>query len=193
MIDIYGLCDPRTGELRYIGKSSQLGERLARHIRKAKAGCQRHLRRWIAGILQGGHYPEVVILEVAESNAAANDAEIFWIASMRLAGFHLTNLTVGGDGQSKGFRHTAAARLKQSIAEKGKPWSAQHRANHAAALANPEVRAKMSAARKGIPLAPWIIEKAAKAKLGKKRSRESMEPAWAANRAKAKRRRDAAG
>jgi len=182
---IYGLCDPRSGELRYIGKSTNVEERVARHIRKASA---RYLRRWIAGLLAVGLRPEVVVLDQVNDSWEASIAEQFWIASMRLCGCRLTNLTYGGDGQRNGYKHTPEARLKQSIAEKGKPWSASHRANHAAALASPQTRAKMSASRKGKPPPRAAVEGAIKALTGKRRPREIMEKAWAGSRAKKLRR-----
>lgn len=186
MTFIYGLIDPRTNELRYVGKTIDIADRMSRHIRKAKAGCVRHCRRWIAGLLESGLVPEIAVLEISLSHLAS-DAEKFWIASMRLAGCRLTNLTDGGDGQSIGYRASPESRLKQSIAEKARGgWSLAHRAAHAAALARPDVRAKMSASRKGITPARWIIDKASEAKRGVCRSRASMEPAWAANRARKK-------
>lgn len=138
-VAIYGLFDPRTGHLRYIGKSVNCRERLARHIREARRGSTVHCKRWIAGILAAGACPEMDVLEVVD-DAAANDAERFWIAAMRLAGAALTNLTDGGDGQSSSYRASAETKRKMSLATKGKKLSPEHRLAIAAKLGGPELR-----------------------------------------------------
>lgn len=61
-------------------------------------------------------------------------------------------------------------------------WSVAHRAAHAAALARPETRAKMSAARKGKPLPLETVEKARLAKLGKRPAQYILEAMWNGNR-----------
>jgi hypothetical protein len=47
-----------------------------------------------------------------------------------------------------GHKHTAGTRAKMSTAHKGRTFTPEHRAKLKAALARPEVRAKMSAAKR---------------------------------------------
>lgn len=180
-VSIYGLIDPRSGELRYIGKAIDVPRRISSHYTKARKGDVLHSRRWLAGLLAQGLKAEIAILEKVDSNDKANEAEMFWIASMRLAGANLTNRTFGGDGQSPGYRPTQEALNKQSIATKARGgWSPAHRAAHKAAFANPEVRARMSMARKGISPTRKVIEAARAANIARTYDRSQMEPAWRA-------------
>lgn len=156
---IYDLSDPRTGHLRYVGKSVDPSKRLAEHLRSARKGVHQYVYKWIGGLLKDGLCPVMTILEEV-SEQEANEAERSWIASMRLAGCVLTNQTDGGDGQSAGYRPTKAAIEKQVASTKARGgWSDAHRAAHAAAMARPETGAKMSASRKGRKPAPETIEK----------------------------------
>lgn len=153
MIYIYTLSDPRANnEIRYVGKSVDPTKRLKTHLAKARAGCETHCRRWIAGLLRSEVRPILSVIDFAETAPEANAAEQRHIAQLRAAGHDLTNLTVGGDGRAA-----------------GSPLRA-------------ETRARMSAARKGRPPARSVIEAAAEARRGKPRPRSAMEAAWAANR-----------
>lgn len=92
---IYGLCDPDTGELRYVGQTGRsLKPRLKERIRWALAGHQPAVSRWI-GSLDG---TEPGIIELERNPADLDTAERQWIASLRAAGCTLVNLTVGGSG-----------------------------------------------------------------------------------------------
>jgi hypothetical protein len=136
---IYDLSDPRTGHVRYVGKSVRPKERLATHIREARNGSVVHSKRWIAGLLQEGLRPVLSILEVADA-AAANDAERFWIASLKLAGADLTNLTPGGDGQMPGYQWSEEARRRLSATSKGRKLSDQHYEHMKSAFNEPALR-----------------------------------------------------
>lgn len=138
---IYDLSDPLTGFVRYVGKSVRPKERLAAHIRQARAGSPVYCKRWISGLLQAGQRPVLSILEEV-SASEADVAERYWIASLRLAGAELTNLTPGGEGQAVGFVPSAHARAVTSARTKGKPLPADHRASLQRAFNTPEARAR---------------------------------------------------
>ncbi len=92
MAVIYGLCDPTTGQLRYIGKANDLSDRLKRHLRckltKTPVQC------WIAKLVRGGSKPEAFEIESADNWI---EAERFWIAYFRSLGAALLNLAPGGN------------------------------------------------------------------------------------------------
>ena len=114
---IYGLFDPESGECRYVGKTVQpLKDRLRSHISMAiRHPGSRHVSSWIASVVCGGNRPEIAALE--DDPDDWKEAETFWIASLRLAGCRLTNLTTGGEG-CEGYKPTEEVRRKLSVAAK---------------------------------------------------------------------------
>ena len=145
-ISIYGLIDPRSGELRYIGKATDVPRRISTHYTEARKGNVLHSRRWLAGLLVQGLKADVEILEHVEDNEKANEAERFWIASMRLAGANLTNRTCGGDGQATGYRPTPESIEKGAVKLRGQKRTAEQRERIRASFNTPEVREKRRAA-----------------------------------------------
>lgn len=96
---IYGLIDPRDGQLRYVGKSVNGLERAKAHaqpwsIRWSKT----HSRNWVKGLVDAGFKPDIEVLETCETAEALVEAEQFHIAYWRFVGADLTNLTAGGEG-----------------------------------------------------------------------------------------------
>lgn len=87
---IYGLKDPITNEIRYIGKSNNPKSRYSRHIsnaKKPKTKCY----CWIKGLIDENLKPILVILEEVDINEWG-EKEDYWISQ-----FHnLTNLIDGG-------------------------------------------------------------------------------------------------
>lgn len=59
---IYGLVEPRTGELRYIGHSHEPTKRLQTHANKG-SGENRRLREWVSELQAVGLRPEVRMIE----------------------------------------------------------------------------------------------------------------------------------
>lgn len=96
MTVIYALTDPRTGDIRYVGYSSQLSRRFCAHLQDARKGLLTHKAKWIASLLREGLRPGLEVLE--ESPVSAPQQEKIWIAALRSKGFNLTNDTDGGDG-----------------------------------------------------------------------------------------------
>jgi hypothetical protein len=82
---IYGLIDPLTNELRYVGKTSKsIRARLCGHkAHAAVAGRKRRVVAWIAGLIARGLLPEVVIFEEVSPAHDWIEAEQFWIAYFR--------------------------------------------------------------------------------------------------------------
>jgi hypothetical protein len=120
---IYGLCDPHTNELRYIGQTSQeLRHRLRKHVIRAHDG-QTYCAKWIRSLER---IPKIIQLHEC-ANSALDQWEWQFIAAYRLMGARLTNITEGGAG-SRGWHHTDEAKNKIAIAQRGRRWSAERRA-----------------------------------------------------------------
>lgn len=61
---IYGLYDPDSGALRYIGKTNNPRRRIGQHVRDCRRGCSEK-DRWVSALLSQGKRPELRILELA--------------------------------------------------------------------------------------------------------------------------------
>lgn len=108
VVEIYGLIDPETHELRYIGKACDSRKRLLSHIRDARRR-KTPVCSWVGSLAVRGLMPEVVVLE--ETGEAEWPArERYWIARGRDRGLRLLNLADGGDQpkQTRGQRAEAA-------------------------------------------------------------------------------------
>ena len=117
---IYGLIDPRNGQLRYVGKTSgQLSIRLAHHVhRSLHQRTNYHKANWIRGLVSEGYRPQIIALVETDHDTFVQ-AETFYIRYFREMGCPLTNLTDGGEG-CEGFKHSEEAKLRMSILKKGK-------------------------------------------------------------------------
>lgn len=111
---VYGLIDPTTQELRYVGKTVKpIGYRLSDHISKARRGGATYRCNWVRGLLCDGLRPEVFLIETVDAGDDWRESESFWIAYYRSIGARLTNLTQGGDG-TVGYSHSAPLKIAQS-------------------------------------------------------------------------------
>lgn len=95
---IYGLADPETGEIRYIGKSTSALNRPKQHLSPYFLKKSDYKNNWIKTVLVRGLRPTIEILDWTDDPSALNEMEIRYIAQFRSAGARLTNLTDGGDG-----------------------------------------------------------------------------------------------
>ena len=173
MISIYGLIDPRSNEVRYIGKSANPTERLATHVREARQGHVLHSRRWIDGLLKSGMRPDLWVIDRASTHSDANELERFWIASFRLMGANLTNRTDGGDGQSPGYRPSAEVVEKIASKRRGSKASPETRERMRTAFNTPEMRALRSQNTKRLANSPEWREKIGRGNRGKRLSEET--------------------
>ena len=151
---IYALIDPRSGEIRYIGKTVRTAHRrLRRHLARCYLDeGDTHKNRWLRQLLALGIEPRIEILERCSTEDELTVAECRHIAEHRALGCRLTNSTDGGEGMT-GWKHTAESIAKLRHALTGKPKSAAHRAKIIAIItgrrASDATRAKLSALRKG--------------------------------------------
>jgi hypothetical protein len=116
---IYGLRDPETLELRYVGQTIGAPERRRDgHVN----GSTRSRTRCAAWIRTLPAAPIVTVFETVP-RGLLDDRERWWIAAMRASGANLTNNTPGGASS-----HAQNAGRNGGLALKGKPKSPEHRA-----------------------------------------------------------------
>lgn len=96
-IFIYGLKDPLTDEIRYVGKTTKLNRRYNAHITCSK-NRKLHSSLWIKSLIDKNVKPELFLIEIVNENNWA-EREKYWIAFYR-EHFDLTNITEGGDTNS---------------------------------------------------------------------------------------------
>lgn len=125
LVTIYALCDPDTGQCRYIGKANDLEARIRCHRWEARSS-KLHTRKinWLRSL--GGREPKVEVLEIVPYEQWA-EAERRWIANLRAKGEDLTNFADGGQTSPvEGRGHTEATKQKlreASLRNRSKPPS----------------------------------------------------------------------
>lgn len=154
---IYALIDPRTREVRYIGKSVDPLRRLDCHLDDKDSSLRKS--RWLKKL---GERP---ILKILESGVGSSwiESERWWIKFYREeVGADLTNLTDGGEGLL-GIRFSAESRAKMAV-RKGVKLSAEIKdriskslKGHPGHKHSDEDRKRMSDHRKANPtLLNWL-------------------------------------
>lgn len=159
---IYALVDPRTDEIRYIGKSNNPRIRLAGHICVARTK-QHHRARWIRKLLEFGLRPYAIILEKVVEGIW-QEREQWWIAKLRVEGIRLVNETDGGDG-ALGL----SERARQIGKEANRKW-----------IRTPEIREKISIANRGRPMPQEMKERISATLRGRAKPKEVGEKISAA-------------
>lgn len=100
MVNIYTLSHPITGEVRYVGKTTQsLKRRLNGHIQKSKTTSY-YVSNWIKTLTNTDLKPNIELLDVV-NDFEWEFWEQYWIAQCKAWGFKLTNITEGGDHCSR--------------------------------------------------------------------------------------------
>lgn len=161
---IYVLNDPRTNQIRYVGKADNPYRRWEEHCRPVKN--QTYKSRWVDELRELRMTPELEILEEVPYDQW-EEIEREYIRVFRMIGIRLTNTSEGGDGRV------------------GTPLSLEHRKKISVALTgikrSKEAVRKTAAANKGNKYclgrrhSPGAIEKNKLAHTGKKPSPEATE------------------
>lgn len=170
---IYGLIDPITNRIRYIGytKNKNPKMRLYGHISEAKtlskpSSKNNHKNNWIRKLLNLNIRPRFIIIEIVPfSKRKKKEKE--WIAFFGKE--NLVNATDGGDG-GLGRRATEEEKLARSLASKGRPaWNKgiPH---------TQEAKDKMSKTRKGRKLSDYHRKRIADGKRGEKNPNYGKSP-----------------
>lgn len=168
---------------KYIGKSTNIKQRLSRHRRNVKNNV---LSKFYTAVKKYGWDGFVFgIVEECDVNIL-DEREIFYIEKYKTLteGY---NMTSGGDGgvtwipdeetrekyrkRMKDFKHTDESKKKISEANSGRKWSEESRKNLSEKLKgkkgpiiSEEAKKKLSLARKGISRPKEVIEKIIKTK-----------------------------
>jgi hypothetical protein len=120
---IYGLVDPDSGMVRYVGKSDEPKVRYLRHIGTQELRADTHKARWLRELLAENKKPVLLVLACVPSLQWQN-YERYWIAHLKPLGM-LTNTTDGGDGITKGMKHRPESVAKIIKALTGRKLSAE--------------------------------------------------------------------
>jgi hypothetical protein len=146
---VYGLIDPRTRELRYIGQTRSVHSRRKAH-RHGNNGAQ--VGVWERELKTQGLEPEMVVLQDNLMRDEINQVEADWIARMLQDGAQLLNVLAGAGGL---WLHPYPEETRIKIAEsmcrhwQDPAFRAEKIAKMTEAVRTPEVRARISAAHKG--------------------------------------------
>ena len=100
-VSIYVLSDPRTGLVRYVGKTARsIDRRLYEHVCAARNDYRPHspIMRWIKKLCAENLRPLVCEIELIVGGKSWELREQYWIKRYRAEGASLLNLTDGGDG-----------------------------------------------------------------------------------------------
>ena len=169
---LYTLAHPRTGEVRYVGKTATSPrQRFNSHMCRAitERPRQQHLAHWIQQLDREALRPKMTVVAILQTETASQ-TEIAYISRLRADGAKLTNLTDGGEGQL-GYAPTTETLVKLSVARRGKKQT-------------PETCAKISEALRGKPKSPEHVERQAAGHRGLKRTPEQIAALSAALRGK---------
>jgi hypothetical protein len=120
LAEIYGLYDPDTDELRYVGKANNAKKRLKTHV--LERGYRRPVNNWVKSLIEQGKAPVMKILEVVDADKW-EEAERRLIAKYRQT-CKLLNLADGGamPSQTKEQRRKAAKASNAAQLNKHPAW-----------------------------------------------------------------------
>lgn len=135
---IYGLTDPDTQEVRYIGKSTSGMKRPMEHKKPFNLKGHSHKIHWIKQLIEQNKKYGVIVLEITETPEELNDREIFWINEYKNRGITLTNSTDGGEGnvgwipseETKNKMSQSRIKNHQANPEKAKELGISQRKSH---------------------------------------------------------------
>lgn len=125
---VYGLVDPITHGIRYVGLSKNGIGRAEQHRNPKRLGRDHtHKGNWIKQLIRLGETYTVVVLESGVEDLVLSERR--WIKHGLELGWDLTNITHGGEVGPEGYKFTKQHRAKISAALKGqkkKPLSKAH-------------------------------------------------------------------
>lgn len=144
-VTIYGLFDPLTTELRYIGKTVRsLQRRVVTHRAAVRLRPHLPIYRWWRSLAVGGMEPEADVIEVVPAGDDWVECEQFWISYFRCIGCNLLNLTGGGEG-TVGLVFSEAHRQNLRRSHMGQRPTPEHRRK--LQIANKEVWSRKPGSR----------------------------------------------
>lgn len=120
---IYGLTDPRTGALRYVGRSSSA-------LKRPREAHGRRCQNWVNSLKKQGLVPGILVIQefdqTEDVDGCLNAEERRWIAYYRSVGVRLTNLTDGGEKGRKIDESTRKRMRTAKLGEKNNFFGKRH-------------------------------------------------------------------
>lgn len=180
---IYFLIDPRTGDIRYVGKTTKkLTYRLMNgHMQDSS---RTYKTNWIKSLKKEGLLPEIKLVKICESEDKCNYAEKFYIKLLGRADKGegiLVNATDGGEGttgrvlseetKKKISKGNKGKLLGRKLPEEVKKKMMKTRSNFSEKKKK-EIGSKISEANKGRKMSDETKEKLREINLGKTHSQE---------------------
>jgi hypothetical protein len=192
---IYGLTEPGSDLIRYVGYAKNLNGRFRSHLTEAAKKGGTHKRHWLRKLLDAGQLPGIVKIEET-TKGLCQERERYWIKNLKLTN-DLVNSTAGGDGiidpppyvlakmleaslryngsrtkqPAQGLIHTEETR--KQISERLRSSETWHK-NHAKAMEqkrgvpkSPEHRAKIGAGNSGKVRTPEMRARMSESNKGK--------------------------
>src|ERR1700678_1989206 len=83
---IYGLIDPISSQMRYVGKAEILKERMRRHYLPSVLKAKTHKNNWLKHLLDANKRVIVWVIEECADIPSLNEAEIDWIGYFKYIG-----------------------------------------------------------------------------------------------------------
>jgi len=115
---IYGLIDPTTNQLKYIGRTGQrIKARLYAHLYEKDKS---HKCNWIKALKSKNETPIIFLIDECNSPEEVNYLEIFYIAYFKSIGCNLTNQAPGGRGGLLGIKQSKEVIEARVIKNTGK-------------------------------------------------------------------------
>lgn len=114
---VYGLLDPRTQEVRYVGKSSWGMARPRGHVLPSVLSKDNSAKAaWLHELLALNLLPVVRVFEVVDTLEALNAREIAWIKHGEDAGWPLLNMTFVSKGapRAQALRESRTVRMRDN-------------------------------------------------------------------------------
>lgn len=116
-ITIYGLFQPITGEIKYIGKTKQLlPKRLSAHLCESNKSKTKK-NTWLQSLKNKRLKPTIEVLDIVPE-LEWEFWEIYWISQFKTWGFELKNTDEGGKGQSSEFMKKNNPMFKKKCRDK---------------------------------------------------------------------------
>jgi GIY-YIG catalytic domain len=122
---IYGLLDPQTQFIHYVGRTRFLEQRLKSHAGKG-SGENRLLREWVENLRSEGYTPQMQIIEHVAREDFVLEQELRWILQLIKEGAPLKNAQMRDSRLVTRVRESTCASFltepRNSLAFKGTGW-----------------------------------------------------------------------
>lgn len=158
---IYSLSDPKTQEIRYIGKANDVKERFKHHMCVNKKG-QSISKCWIKGLRSEGLKPIVDVIDEIP-HKEWEFWEQYYISLYKSWGFRLTNMQIGGRSGQDGVKFSDETKEKMRLAQLGKRHTSEakekQRLKQLGVVPSLKTREKLRVANIGKKMSPEAIAK----------------------------------